>query len=152
MSDMISRRNAASCLRSRSACRRISERPRHACAWQRADLTVVLDGVTIKPALGFGGWIAFKQGMVMGDLALLDNEVAPVMTKLIENGMEITTVHNHLLRTSAAIFYMHVGGHSDPLKMAAAIRTALAESKTPLSAPARAAAPPPIDLDTAELD
>ena len=121
----------------------------HRYGFPRTDLTVVLDGVTIKRALAFGGWIAFKQGMVMGDLVLLDNEVAPVMTKLIENGMEITTVHNHLLRTSAAIFYMHVGGHSDPLKMAAAIRTALAESKTPLSAPARAAAPPPID---SELD
>jgi len=57
------------------------------------------------------------------------------MTKLIENGIEITAIHNHVLRGSPATFYMHIGGHGDPLKMAAAIRTALAESKTPLTAP-----------------
>ncbi len=124
----------------------------HRYGFPRTDLTVVLDGITIKPALALGGWIAFKEGMVMGDLVLLDNEVAPVMAKLVENGVEITAVHNHLLRSNPATVYVHVGGHGDPLKMAAAIRAALAESKTPLGAPAAAAAPPPIDLDTAQLD
>jgi hypothetical protein len=74
------------------------------------------------------------------------------MTKLIENGLDITAVHNHLLRGIPATFYMHVGGHGDPVKMATAIRTALAESKTPLAAPAPASAPPAIELDTAQLD
>jgi biotin operon repressor len=118
----------------------------------RTDLTVVVDGVTIKPALALGGWIAFKEGMVMGDLVLLETEVTPVITKLVENGVEITAVHNHLLRSSPATFYMHVGGHGDPLKMATAIRAALAESKTPLGAPATITPPPAIDLDTAQLD
>jgi Domain of Unknown Function (DUF1259) len=124
----------------------------HRYGFPRADLTVVLDGVTIKPALALGGWIAFKEGMVMGDLVLLETEVTPVMTKLIENGLEITAIHNHLLRGNPATFYMHVGGHGDPLKTAQAIRAALAESKTPLSAPAAAAQPPGIELDTAQLD
>ena len=124
----------------------------HRYSFPRTDLTVVLDGVTIRPALALGGWIAFKEGMVMGDLVLLETEVNPVMTKLIENGLEITAVHNHLLRSNPAIFYMHVGGHGDPLKMATAIRTALAESKTPLGAPLTAAPAPAIELDTAELD
>jgi Domain of Unknown Function (DUF1259) len=124
----------------------------HRYGFPRTDLTVVLDGVTIKPALALGGWIAFKEGMVMGDLVLLESEVNPVMTKLIENGVEITAVHNHLLRSNPATFYMHVGGHGDPLKMATAIRSALAESKTPLSVPASAAPPPAIELDTAQLD
>jgi Domain of Unknown Function (DUF1259) len=67
--------------------------------------------------------------------------------------VEITAVHNHLLRSNPATFYMHVGGHGDPLKTATAIRTALSESKTPLTAPAAAAtAPPAIELDTAQLD
>jgi hypothetical protein len=88
----------------------------------------------------------------MGDLVLLDTEIKPVMTKLIESGLDITAVHNHLLRGSPATFYMHVGGHGDPVKMATAIRAALAESKTPLTAPAPASAPPAIDLDTAQLD
>src|SRR6516162_6850217 len=83
-------------------------------SFPRTDLTVVLDGVTIRPALALGGWIAFKEGMVMGDLVLLENEVAPVMAKLIENGVEITAVHNHLLRGNPATYYLHIGGHGDP--------------------------------------
>jgi len=128
----------------------------HRYGFPRTDLTVTLDGVTIKPALALGGWVAFKamggEAMAMGDLVLLDTEIKPVMTKLIENGLDITAVHNHLLRGSPATFYMHVGGHGDPVKMATAIRAALAESKTPLTAPAPASAPPAIDLDTAQLD
>jgi len=128
----------------------------HRYGFPRTDLTVTLDGVTIKPALALGGWIAFKpmhgDAMVMGDLVLLESEITPVMTRLIENGLEITAVHNHVLRSNPETFYMHVGGHGDPVKLATAIRTALAESKTPLTPPAPAAAPPAIDLDTAQLD
>ena len=82
--------------------------------------------------LALGGWVAFKPmhggAMVMGDLVLLETEINPVMAKLIENGLEITAIHNHLLRGSPATFYMHVGGHGDPVKMATAIRTALAKA------------------------
>jgi Domain of Unknown Function (DUF1259) len=121
----------------------------------RSDLTVTLDGVTIKPSLALGGWIAFKPmhdgAMVMGDLVLLQTEINPVMAKLIEGGLEITAVHNHLLRASPATFYMHVGSHGDPVKMAGVIHDALAASKTPLAA-SPANPPPAIDLDTAQLD
>src|SRR6516162_4444569 len=102
----------------------------HRYGFPRSDLNVTLDGVSIKPALALGGWVAFKgmssgnQAMVMGDLVLLETE--------IEGGLDITAVHNHLLRANPATFYMHVGGHGDPAKMAVAIRTALSESKTPL--------------------
>ncbi|MDB5621074.1 DUF1259 domain-containing protein [Tardiphaga sp.] len=122
----------------------------------RSDLSVTLDGVTIKPALALGGWVAFKpmhgEAMVMGDLVLIESEINPVMLKMIEGGLDITAVHNHLLRASPATFYMHVGGHGDPAKMAAVIHDALAVSKTPLSMPAAAAPPPAVDLDTAQLD
>src|SRR3954449_2623558 len=121
----------------------------------RTDLNVTLDGLTIKPALALGGWVAFKPAhggaMVMGDLVLLETEINPVMLKMIEGGLEITAVHNHLLRASPATFYMHVGGHGDPAKMAAVIRDALAASKTPLAA-ATASPPPAVGLDTAQLD
>lgn len=132
----------------------------HRYGFPRSDLAVTLDGVTIKPALALGGWVAFKPAhggaMVMGDLVLLDTEINPVMAKLMEQGLEITAVHNHLLRASPATFYMHVGGHGDPIKMASAIRDALAASNTPLTAanlttPA-AVSPPAVDLDTAQLD
>jgi hypothetical protein len=128
----------------------------HRYGFPRTDLTVTLDGVTIKPALALGGWVAFKpmgsEVMAMGDLVLLETEIKPVMTKMIENGLDITAVHNHLLRANPATFYMHVGGHGDPVKLATAIKAALAESKTPLTPPAPASAPPAIDLDTAQLD
>src|SRR5581483_6526391 len=127
----------------------------HRYGFPRTDLTVTLDGVTIRPTLALGGWTAFKPmhggAMVMGDLVLLETEINPVMTKLIENGLEITAIHNHILRGSPATFYMHVSGHGDPVKLATALRTALAESKTPLAPPA-ASPPPAIDLDTAQLD
>jgi hypothetical protein len=128
----------------------------HRYGFPRTDLNVTLDGVAIKPALALGGWVAFKpmhgDAMVMGDLVLLETEINPVMTKLIENGIEITALHNHLLRANPATFYMHVGGMGDPIKMANAIRAALAESKTPLTASAAATSPSPVELDTAQLD
>jgi uncharacterized protein DUF1259 len=121
----------------------------------RSDLNVVLDGVTIKPSLALGGWVAFKpmhgEAMVMGDLVLLETEVRPVMTKLKQSGLEITAVHNHLLRANPETFYLHVGGHGHPVKLANAIHDALAASKTPLTSTS-AAPPPAIDLDTAQLD
>jgi Domain of Unknown Function (DUF1259) len=128
----------------------------HRYGFPRTDLQVTLDGVTIRPTLALGGWAAFKPmhggAMVMGDLVLLETEINPVMAKLIENGLEVTAVHNHVLRSSPLPFYMHIGGHGDPVKLATAIRTALAESKTPLTPPAPPATPPAIDLDTAQLD
>jgi Domain of Unknown Function (DUF1259) len=128
----------------------------HRYGFPRSDLSVTLDGVTIKPALALGGWVAFKPAhggvMAMGDLVLLDTEINPVMAKMIANGLEITAVHNHLLRASPATFYMHVAGHGDPVKVAAAIHEALAESQTPLTVAASTAPPPTVDLDTAQLD
>src|SRR6202051_252274 len=128
----------------------------HRHGFPRTDLSVTLDGVPIKPALALGGWVAFKPmdggAMVMGDLVLLESEINPVMLKMIEGGLDIPAVHNHLLRASPATFYMHVGGHGDPAKMAAVIHDALAASKTPLSTPAAASPPPAVDLDTAQLD
>src|SRR5215472_13719741 len=121
----------------------------HRYGFPRTDLNVILDGVTIKPALALGGWVAFKamndDAMVMGDVVLLEDEIKPVMTTLIENGIEITALHNHLLRANPATFYLHIGGMGDPVKMATAIHTALAQSKTPLAAPA-ATTPAPIEL------
>src|SRR5882757_1321121 len=124
----------------------------------RTDLKATLDGVELKPGFALGGWLAFtktgKEAVVMGDLVLAMDEVSPVMAKLLAGGIEVTALHNHLLRNQPFTMYMHVLGHGDPVKLAAALHTALAESKTPLSgAPAAAAgSPPPIDLDTAAID
>jgi hypothetical protein len=127
----------------------------HKYGFPRADLEVTVDGVTIKPALALGSWVAFQPRgngvMVMGDLALTDSEISPVMKRLIEDGVEITAIHNHLLRTSVPIFYMHVRGHGDAEKLAQTLHAALALSQTPTTA-GPPATPAPLELDTAVLE
>jgi hypothetical protein len=122
----------------------------------RTDLKVTLDGVDIKPGLALAGWLAFEKTgadtMVMGDLVLTDAEVNPVMATLLASGIEVTALHNHLLRNQPFTMYMHVLGHGDPVTLAATLHAALAESKTPFAAPAASGSPPAIDLDTAALD
>lgn len=121
----------------------------------RSDLKVTLEGVEIKPTLALGGWLAFKpmgnEAMVMGDLVLAQDEVNPVMKKLLDGGLQITALHNHLLRSQPATMYMHVSGHGDALKLAAALHDGLALSKRPMG-PAPAAAPQAMDLDTAAVE
>jgi hypothetical protein len=137
----------------------------HRYGFPRTDLNVTLDGVTIKPALALGGWVAFKptstgmstdmgkDAMLMGDLVLTESEISPVMAKLLSEGLEVTALHNHLLRASPATFYMHVGGRGDPVKMALALREALVLSKTPGAvAPATTGIANTVSLDTAALD
>src|SRR6202000_2741048 len=94
----------------------------HRYSFPRSDLQVTLDGVTIRPTLALGGWGALtprgNMAMVMGDLVLLQSEVNPVMAKLLDGGLEVTAVHNHLLRAEPLTFYMHVGGNGDPVQVA----------------------------------
>jgi hypothetical protein len=127
----------------------------------RTDLHVKVGDVEVKPTLALGSWIAFRkmaaQTMVMGDLVLTEDEVAPVMSKLQEGKIEITALHNHLLNETPRVMYMHISGQGDAVKLAQAIHDALALSKTPLSAPPAAQQtfgqqPEQIDLDTKQLD
>jgi len=128
----------------------------HKYGLPRSDLQVTVDGVAIKPALALGSWLAFQPAgdgaMFMGDLVLTDTEISPVMQRLLEGGVEITAVHNHLLRTSVPVFYMHVGGHGDPVKLAEALHAGLALSKTPLTQAPASQAAAPLELDTAAIE
>ena len=122
----------------------------------RSDLKVTLDGVSLKPGFALGGWLAFEpkgtEAIVMGDLVLLETEVTPVMQKLLKSGIEVTAIHNHLLRSSPATMYMHVIGMGDPVKLAQELHDGLSESKTPLAAPSAPASSSAIDLDVAAID
>ena len=122
----------------------------------RTDLHVKVGDLEIKPTLALGSWLAFRkmaaETMVMGDLVLTEDEVAPVMAKLQEGNIEITALHNHLLNENPRIMYMHIGGHGDALKLAQAIHGALVLTKTPFAAPAAPSQPEQIDLDTKQLD
>lgn len=128
----------------------------HKYGLPRSDLQVTVDGVAIKPALALGSWLAFRPSgegaMVMGDLVLTDTEISPVMSRLIEDGVEVTAVHNHLLRTSIAVIYMHVASHGDPIKLAQTLHAALALSKTPLSTTTAPPASAPLAMDTAAIE
>ncbi len=105
----------------------------------RTDLHVTLDSVTLKPGLALGSYAVFKQygqiTMMMGDLVLLQTEIEPVMKALTDGGIEITALHNHLLRSDPQVMYMHYMGMGDAGQLAATLRKALGNSKTPLGAP-----------------
>ncbi len=107
----------------------------HRYNFPRRDLAVTVDGVKIKPALALGSWLAFLPAdngvMVMGDLVLTGEEVNPVMRKLKSGGVEITALHNHLLRAAPFTMYIHVGAHGDAVALAKTFRAGLAESKPP---------------------
>jgi hypothetical protein len=121
----------------------------------RSDLHVQLDRVSIKPALALGSWLGFermgRRSMVMGDLVLTPDEVGPVMSELLKDGIHVTAIHNHLLRSTPAVIYMHIMGLGDAARLATELHTALALSHTPLQTSA-AAPPASLDLDTAALD
>jgi Domain of Unknown Function (DUF1259) len=116
----------------------------------RTDLKVSLDGLALRTGFALGGWVAFQpmgaETMVMGDLVLTQDEVNPVMRKLEEGGVEITAVHNHLLRAEPMTLYMHVQGHGDPVKLASAIHAGLTLSKTPFAPPPGTSTPGNIDM------
>lgn len=113
-------------------------------AFPRSDLHVTVRGLAIKPGLALGSWAAFmgsdEHAMVMGDLVLLDEELASVMQKLSSSGFDISAVHNHLINETPHVIYVHYMGHGAAAQLASSLRAALAISKTPLDKPAPAAA------------
>src|SRR5258708_24532080 len=127
-------------------------------SFPRSDLSVQLDGVTIKPALALAGWLPFQprgsNAVAMGDLVLTPEEVNPVMSARLSGGIHVTAVHNHLLRAAPQPISMHVWGQGDPARLATTLKAALAQSHTPLAAPPAPSpqAPALVDLDTAALD
>ena len=111
----------------------------------RNDLKVVVDGVATPTPFGFGGWLAMTKGshgdMMMGDLVLTQDEVNPVMSALLDNGLEVTAVHNHFFFEQPRIFYMHVMGHGTPSELAKMAKPALdLIGKVPAAHPAESAA------------
>ena len=95
----------------------------HRYGLPRGDLKVSLDGVALKPGFALGGLVAFEpmgdKAMMMGDLVLTETEINPVMSKLLSEGLQVTALHNHLLRANPPTFYMHVAGTGDPAQLAA---------------------------------
>jgi hypothetical protein len=122
----------------------------------RDDLRVTVKGVSVRPTLALGSWVAFKkmgnEAVVMGDLVLVENEVAPVMARLQQGGIEQSALHHHILYESPRVFYMHISGRGDPLKMAETISAALALTKTPPAPPGGISAAPDLGLDAKQIE
>ncbi|PWU02052.1 MAG: hypothetical protein C5B51_21690 [Terriglobia bacterium] len=127
----------------------------------RNDLNVVVDGVNTPTPFGFGGWIAMTKGtggmdVMMGDLVLTEEEVNPVMSALLDNGVEVTALHNHFLFDQPRVFYMHVHGHGKAADLVQKVKPAIdlighsrtgneASRSTPASVPAQG------QIDTAKI-
>ena len=125
----------------------------HRFNFPRGDLQVTAAGVTIKPSLALGGWIAMKSvagGVVaMGDLVLVEDELEAVISRLQSGGIEQTAIHHHLLHETPRVYYVHVHGHGDAVKIGETIRAAIALTKTP--SPAASGPAVAFDLDTIAL-
>jgi DNA-binding Lrp family transcriptional regulator len=122
-------------------------------AMPRTDLKVKVQGVDVKAGFALGSYAAFKKmgkgAMVMGDLVLLDEEVSEVQTRLLQKGLLVTALHNHLNEMTPHVMYMHYSGRGDAKELATALREALSASATPLG---QAAAPAAGATASPELD
>jgi hypothetical protein len=127
----------------------------------RNDLSITVANIKTPTPFGFGGWVAMTKGtggmdVMMGDLVLTQEEVNPVMSALLENGLEATALHNHFFWDEPRMFYMHVHGHGDPAELARKVKPALdligkggsRPAAAPTSTPAAATAP---TMDTAKI-
>ena len=130
----------------------------------RSDLAVSVDGVATPTAFGFGGWLAMTKGsgghdVMMGDLVLLQEEVNPVMTAMLDSGLEVTALHNHFFYDEPRMFYMHVMGHGTPQELAQRAKPGLDligtiarhPARSMASRAARRSAPAAPRLDTAKI-
>jgi hypothetical protein len=132
----------------------------------RKDVEVAVDGWKLNPFMGLTSWTAFSPGkagvaeaMVMGDLVLFEDEVNPVMSVLLDNGVDVTALHNHFLFDSPKVYFMHIGGEGTVAGLGKGVRLALAKSteirkKTP-KPPAKSGAPAlpaKSNLDAAKLE
>ncbi len=96
----------------------------------RNDVKVSVDGWTMPPFMGLTSWAAFTAGkgaeaMVMGDLVLFQDEVNPVMSAALENGLSVTALHNHFFFDEPKVYFMHIGGEGTVEKLAGGVRKAL---------------------------
>jgi hypothetical protein len=125
----------------------------------RSDLKVTVASVATPTPFGFGGWVAMTKGdgghqVLMGDLVLLEDEVNPVMSALLDNGIDVTALHNHFFWDEPRMFYMHVHGHGAAADLARKLKPAIdliGKSTAGSSTPAPAPTAPQTSLNTTRL-
>ncbi len=97
-------------------------------SYPRSDVKVAIDGTKLPPFMGLTSWAAFMSGttseaMVMGDMVLFQDEVNPVMSEALDNGLAVTALHNHFFFDEPKVYFMHIEGEGDAVKLAAAVKT-----------------------------
>jgi uncharacterized protein DUF1259 len=122
----------------------------------RDDIHVTIDNLAVPTPFGFGGWFAMTKGdggneVMMGDLVLLQEEVNPVMSALLENGLEVTALHNHFFWENPRIYYMHIHSHGKAADLAEHIKPALELIGKSQSPPPATGSSPKTTLDTAQI-
>jgi hypothetical protein len=124
----------------------------------RNDLHVSIANYPVPTPFGFGGWFALTKGdggddVMMGDLVLLQEEANPVMSALLDHGLEVTALHNHFFWAQPEVFFMHIHGHGKAVDLANQIKPALdlIGREAPATANASASAPAKSSLDTARI-
>jgi len=127
----------------------------------RGDVAVTVAGVKTPTPFGFGGWVAMTKGsggmeVLMGDLVLVQEEVNPVMTALLDRGLEVTALHNHFFWDEPRMFYMHVHGHGSAADLAGKLKPAIdlighVQGAKGVAAPAAAPPAAASGIDTAKL-
>jgi hypothetical protein len=110
----------------------------------RSDIKVSVDGWQMPPFMGLTSWAAFtpgkeKEAMVMGDLVLMQDEVNPVISALLDNGIGVTALHNHFFYDEPKVFFMHIGAEGSPEALAKGVKAALDKVKEIRSADAQPA-------------
>ena len=94
--------------------------------WPRSDVKVTVDGWTMPPFMGLGTWAAFTEtkdgAMVMGDTVLFEDEVNVAMTAALDNGLNVTALHNHFFFDRPKVFFMHIEGEGGVEQLAGAVK------------------------------
>src|SRR5439155_22090186 len=122
----------------------------------RSDLKVTVAGVKMTPPMGLASYAAFMKAgaktMVMGDTTLLEDQVNPVMSVALDNGLEVTALHNHFFWDSPKVMFMHIGGMGDEEKLATAVGKVFATLKEKGQVPTADIDPSKSTIDPAKLD
>jgi len=123
----------------------------------RNDLSITVANVKTPTPFGFGGWVALTKGtggmdVMMGDLVLTQEEVNPVMSALLENGLEVTALHNHFFWDEPRMFYMHVHGHGSAAELARKVKPGLDLIGAGTTRPAATSASTPSAAPAATMD
>jgi uncharacterized protein DUF1259 len=125
-------------------------------SFPRTDLQVTVAGVRLTPPLGLTAWAAFTRvgthAAVMGDMVLTEDQVNPAMSAALDNGLEVTALHNHFLWEQPRVLFMHIGGMGDEAKLAAAVGKVFGAMKQPGPVPQASIDPARTDLDPKKIE